>query len=296
MQAKKIVVAGDQIGWHTECLVSAFENHACEVHTFSLSECEFFIENGVRSMTLPEFGDELPDAVFVRCIPQGSFEQITFYLSALHALEARGVLIYNRAQVIERSVDKVMATFLLAQAGLPTPKTWAGIDSVRAREIIDQYIAMDKVLVMKPMFGSQGQGLQLIDREHTEPEFNLDTVYYLQEFVNNRSDQGHWCDWRLFVVGGKVVAAVERVNDHWVNNVAQGSQCRVGEVDAQMIRYAENAAQSVDAAYAGVDLIRDQQGRIWVIEVNSIPAWKGVQSVVSNDIADILAVDLLRRL
>jgi glutathione synthase/RimK-type ligase-like ATP-grasp enzyme len=47
--------------------------------------------------------------------------------------------------------------------------------------------------------------------------------------------------------------------------------------------------------YGGVDIICDQAGSYSVIEVNSIPAWKGLQSVCGLDIADLLVEDLLQR-
>lgn len=47
--------------------------------------------------------------------------------------------------------------------------------------------------------------------------------------------------------------------------------------------------------YAGVDLMRDAQGNWWVIEINSVPAWRGLQRVTAVDIAEALADDLLNK-
>ncbi len=47
--------------------------------------------------------------------------------------------------------------------------------------------------------------------------------------------------------------------------------------------------------YAGVDLIRDRDGRLQVIEVNGIPAWKGLQSVTRDSIAQMLVNDFVDR-
>ena len=59
---------------------------------------------------------------------------------------------------------------------------------------------------------------------------------------------------------------------------------------------AEAAAQAVGACYAGVDIIRDYVGNYWVLEVNGIPAWKGLQSVCQVDIAAALVNDMLARI
>ena len=47
--------------------------------------------------------------------------------------------------------------------------------------------------------------------------------------------------------------------------------------------------------YAGVDIIQDVHDQYWVVEVNSIPAWKGLQSVCSVNIAQLLVDDLIFR-
>jgi glutathione synthase/RimK-type ligase-like ATP-grasp enzyme len=44
-----------------------------------------------------------------------------------------------------------------------------------------------------------------------------------------------------------------------------------------------------------VDLMRDRDGVPVVIEINGIPAWRGLQSVTELDIAGHLAEDLVVR-
>jgi glutathione synthase/RimK-type ligase-like ATP-grasp enzyme len=56
------------------------------------------------------------------------------------------------------------------------------------------------------------------------------------------------------------------------------------------------AARAVEIDYCGVDIIRDRDGKLYVLEVNSIPAWKGLQSVVAMDIAQALADDFIAKI
>ena len=80
------------------------------------------------------------DVVLVRGIPRGSLEQVVFRVDVLHALAAAGVRSVNSAHAIERTVDKFLASTLLARAGLPTPRTpasspptrWTGLRSSAA--------------------------------------------------------------------------------------------------------------------------------------------------------------------
>lgn len=62
-------------------------------------------------------------------------------------------------------------------------------------------------------------------------------------------------------------------------------------------RLALEATKAIGADYAGVDLIRDgETDELLVLEINSNPAWKGLQSLTEIDVADVLAEDFLAAL
>lgn len=85
-----------------------------------------------------------------------------------------------------------------------------------------------------------------------------------------------------------------RRGSHWITNVHQGGQPVAVELEEQAHELALAAARSVGADYAGVDFIRDDEGQLMLLEINSNPAWKGLQSICQNDIAAELADDFLR--
>lgn len=290
----KIALITDDAGWHADRLTDAFTREACSVHPASLTDCEFSTRAGAGGWLIPGFDEVLPDGVFVRGVPGGSLEQVVFYLDVLHAMERLGVVVYNDARSIERSVDKAMMSFLLKHAGVPTPGTRAVASRERALRLIAEATCAGRRLIVKPVFGSQGKGLQLAAPDEPPPELADASVYYLQDFIVG--EDGVWRDWRLFVVGGRTIAAMERVGRHWINNVAQGSECRAAEASEEMQALAVAAAGAAGTAYAGVDLMRDAAGVWWVTEVNSIPAWKGLQSVSDVDVAAALVGDFMRRL
>lgn len=155
-------------------------------------------------------------------------------------------------------------------------------------------ITENKPLVIKPLFGSQGKGVRLIRQGDALPvpmEAHVDGLYYLQRYVD--SGEGAWHDHRVFVIQGKAIAAMVRHGESWVNNVALGGRCEALAHDAELGALAEAAAKAVDIDYCGVDIIRDRHGNLYVLEVNSIPAWKGLQGVVDVDIAQALVDDCL---
>src|SRR5262245_9531363 len=63
------------------------------------------------------------DALLVRVVPPGSLDQIVFRIDALHLVADRGLVVVNGPRCLERTIDKHWTTRLLADAGLPTPRT-----------------------------------------------------------------------------------------------------------------------------------------------------------------------------
>jgi glutathione synthase/RimK-type ligase-like ATP-grasp enzyme len=63
-----------------------------------------------------------------------------------------------------------------------------------------------------------------------------------------------------------------------------------------MAKIALQSAEALDIDYCGVDIIQAANGEYYVLEVNSIPAWKGLQSVTEQNIAQLLADDFLSKL
>ena len=56
------------------------------------------------------------------------------------------------------------------------------------------------------------------------------------------------------------------------------------------------AADAVGADFAGVDIVQSTDGRLFVLEANSMPAWSGLQSVVAVNIADAIVAGFLAHL
>ncbi|QSA96734.1 RimK family alpha-L-glutamate ligase [Methylococcus sp. EFPC2] len=288
----RIALFTDDPGWHGARLKRAFAGRGYDCAYVSLTACRMNLDGGGLPIAIPGFEAALPDGVFVRGIPGGSLEQVTFYLDILHGLKALGVPVYNDARAIERTVDKGMTSFLLKQAGIPTPPSWVVSHREEAEAIARREFAQGHQVISKPLFGSQGEGLQ----RHSGPDdlgflAESNGIYYLQRFVSTGAEPH---DFRVFVIHGRAVAAMRRCGLTWLNNVAQGGRCESVRLDdALLCRMAEDSVKKVGMAYAGVDIIRDAFGHYSVLEVNSVPAWKGLQSVSEVVIADRLADDFL---
>ena len=292
MTTARCIVFIDRPDWHSRQLGAAFTKAGVEPVFLSLRRTGFAAATGGARLRLPGFEDELPLGAFVRTISAGSFEQVTLRLGVLHALRESGLLVYNDARAIERCVDKSMTSFLLHRAGIPTPPTWAVESREAAQAIARAEASPARPLVLKPLFGSQGRGLALIESAaDLPPAETVAGVYYLQHYIGEGREG--WRDWRVFVAGGKAVAAMLRQGVTWKTNAAQGALCQAVEPDGQMSAMAIAAAEAVGAAFAGVDIIRDAAGRLHVLEVNSNPAWSALQRVTRRPIAEALVADFL---
>jgi len=298
---KRVVILTDDPGWHGARLREAFESRHVEVSFASLRECRFDLDRqgrdpDNRGVVIPGFGGRLPDGVFVRGVPGGTLEQVVLRLDVLHALKLLGVPVYNDGRAIERTVDKAMTSFVLARAGIATPATWVTESEHEARDLTARETASGGELVLKPLFGSQGVGLKRVSSVAALPSAaEYDGVYYFQRYVEPAA--AGWHDWRVFVIDGTAVAAMTRHGKDWITNVSQGARCEPADLaeHEDLRSLAEHAVVALEMDYAGVDLIRDREGRTHVVEVNGIPAWKGLQSVSRVNIAQRLVGDFLDR-
>ncbi|WP_245434593.1 ATP-grasp domain-containing protein [Methylocystis rosea] len=288
----RVAVFTDKLDWHVIRTLRALRRQGATAVAVRLSACK--IETGrAHGLIIPGFRD-LPDLAIVRAIGDGSLEAITMRLGVLHALEALGVPVLNSARAIERCTDKSMASFLLAQAGLPTPQTFAAQTLAQARAIARRECAQGP-LVMKPLFGAQGWGLRLIENDSDLPSLqDARGVFYLQRFVGPARPPFE--DMRILVSGGDIIAAMRRRSSHWITNVRQGAKPLAVEPSEREAEIALAAAAALGVDFAGVDIINDERGAPLVLEVNSMAGWSGLQRVTPFSIADRVTADALAQM
>ena len=295
-----VAIMTDATGWHTRQLQAALRARGCVGRCVDLADCRIDTSAAWHGLVIPGFGRELPGAALVRGIAGGTFEQVTKRLGVLHALRELGVPVYNDARAIERSVDKSMTSLLLHAARIATPPTWATESQPQAQRIVMRESAAGHALVLKPLFGSQGKGLQRVGQvqgvHHALPDIDhaYGSLAYLQRFVPPQSEPGF--DWRVLVIGARAVTAMRRVSAHWIHNVAQGARCEPAALTPELALPAEAAARALGMDYAGVDLMPSTApGGVEVIEVNGVAAWQGLQRVTGFNIAHAIVADLLDR-
>jgi len=283
----KIAVLSIRTGWHTDELRRAIVERG---HTPLLLPYESLVARlGAHDRAAPRLGAAEPDlfacdAVLARIIPNGSLEQIIYRIDALHWLEDAGIKVMNPPRAIERTVDKFYTSALLEHAGLATPQT---VVCERVEDAAAAFRAMGDVIV-KPLFGSMGLGMVRVSDEETAWRVfraleAIRGVYYLQRAIPHEGR-----DIRAFVIGDRVVAAIERRSAGWRTNISRGGEARAITLSPEWSDMAMRAARAVGAEYAGVDLLPADDGTVYVLEVNGIPGWRGLQTTTSFDVAGAL--------
>jgi RimK family alpha-L-glutamate ligase len=282
-----LVILAAREGWHTRELTRALEARG---HTGTIVPYEGLVASiGRRSGLRSRAADlDRADAVLARIIPSGSLEQIIYRVDVLHRLEDRGVRVMNSPRAIERTVDKFWTSTLLEQCGLPTPDTIVCDD---AEEAFAAFRELGDVIV-KPLFGSMGLGMvRVSDEEMAFRVFKtieqIRGVFYLQRAIEHEGR-----DIRAFIVGGRVLAAIERRSEGWRTNLSRGGTARPVQLPEAWTALALRAAAAVGAEYAGVDLLPATDGTVYVLEVNGIPGWQGLQEATGIDVAGALIEQL----
>jgi RimK family alpha-L-glutamate ligase len=304
-----VLILSARTGWHTDELCRALAAHGIDIHVAAYERLVAHIGAVASIRAAPQAatggaaaGDAVrvleADAVVARIIPDGSLEQIIYRVDALHWIEDRGIPVINPARAIERSVDKFYTTALLHEAGLPTPETVVCEGPADAMAAVIRILDDGAEAIIKPLFGSMGHGLvRVSDREVAwrviRTLTQLKSVLYVQRAIEHRG-----VDIRAFVVGGRVLGAIERTAaaGDWRTNVARGGTARAIELARPLRQMAVRAAAAVGAEYAGVDLIESHQGQAYVIEVNAIPGWQGLQRATGIDVAAAIVDHLVERL
>lgn len=203
------------------------------------------------------------DVVLERCINHARA------LYSLKALNDWGVRTVNRYEVALTCGDKFLTTQALIHAGLPVPRNYLAFTAESALKAIEK---MGYPVVLKPPVGSWGRLLSKVnDREAAEAILEHKellgsyhhSIFYIQEFIPKPQR-----DIRSFVVGDETICAIYRTSGHWITNTARGGRASNCPVTPEIQELSYGAAKAVGGGVVAVDLLEDQQGKLWVNEVN----------------------------
>lgn len=197
-----------------------------------------------------------------------------------------GYTVMNGVLPFMYAKNKIITMQILASHGLPIPKTMV----VRSLDHFDN--AIKEVgglpIVVKVPQASQGKGVAIVESKRSLSS-SLSVLMnhgaanvILQEYI----EEANGSDLRIFVVGGKVIASMQRnaMDGDFRSNVHQGGKGDLVDITKEEKDISIQAAQVLGLDVAGVDIIRSKRGPL-IMEVNSSPGLAGITKVTGIDIA-----------
>jgi ribosomal protein S6--L-glutamate ligase len=210
----------------------------------------------------------------------------TFYGTAvLRQLEMMGVYTPNPSDAVLRARDKLRALQILAAQGLDMPVTVFGDNPDDTSDVLA--MLGDPPHVIKLNEGSQGTGVVLAEKRSASQSVieafrGLYANFLVQEFIA----EANGSDLRCFVVGGKVVAAMQRDASagEFRANLHRGGTAQAATLSTEERQISVRAAKALGLGIAGVDLLRSKRGPL-ILEVNASPGLEGIEAATGVDVS-----------
>ncbi len=270
--------------YSTKRLVEAAHERDHEVQVLNTLKC--YMDIASHNPSVHYKGEELPpfDAVIPRI---GA--SITFYGAAvLRQFEMMGAYPLNESVAINRSRDKLRSLQILARAGVGLPLTGFANSPDSTQDLIK--IVNGAPLVVKLLESTQGKGVVLAETPKAAESLieafrGLNANFLVQEFIKEAGG----ADFRCFVIGDKVVAAMKRQGKEgeFRSNLHRGGTASLIKLTPEERSVAVRAAKKMGLNVSGVDLLRSNHGPV-VLEVNSSPGLEGIENATQRDIAGLV--------
>jgi gamma-F420-2:alpha-L-glutamate ligase len=183
-----------------------------------------------------------------------------------------------------------------ALAGIPIPTTLVqnGKDPVGAWINVSRGKWRD--CVAKLPVGSHGAGVQVCFSKDVLRGFgrlvkvmNPKQPILIQDRVGIQGDDIF--DIRVILIGGRVIGAMKRVAEPGFHNanISSGAHGEPYVLTPQMIEISERMCSVLELQIAGVDLLVDGDNKLWCIEANSAPGYRGFDQYCKANIAREIA-------
>lgn len=281
-----IILSRDRKLYSTRSLVEAAVKRGHDVRVIDHLRCFMDITSLKPTIHygVEEFTSNDVDAVIPRI---GA--SVTFYGTAVvRQFEMMGVYCVNESVALSRSRDKLRSLQLLSRKGIGLPTTTYAYYPHDIDSVINEVGGAP--LVIKLLEGTQGKGVVLAETKKAAESviqafMQIGANILVQEFVKEAGGM----DIRCFVIGEKVVAAMQRKapQGEFRSNLHQGGSASLIKITPQERQIAINSAKIMGLNVCGVDLIRSDRGPL-VMEVNSSPGLEGIETATGKDIAGMI--------
>jgi RimK family alpha-L-glutamate ligase len=186
--------------------------------------------------------------------------------------------VFNSSKTILLCDDKALTYAQFVKNNIPTPKTYVlpfsyGLNILKKYPHIEDMILAHNIsypFIIKQRHGSFGNQVYLVNNSN-ELDILLQSIGDKDLLAQEYIKEAYGIDYRVNVVGHKAVSCVMRQNKtSFKSNIHQGGiMIPIIKMDKRLQSLAIKASKSVDASFAGVDIIKTKDNKYLVLEVNS---------------------------
>ena len=288
MKKVLIVVNGyglaDGIKHQVERLKEEFSKRSVEVEIIKNTQVFAYIFEGNIKISLPKYD-------FVLYLDKDR------YVAGL--LEKAGYKLYNNIESIIKCDDKMLTHICLVDHDIKMPTTissalcYTDNGNRDYLKLVEEKISLP--MIVKEVYGSLGKQVYFAKNheELLEIENKLIHVPHIfQEFISSSYGK----DYRIIVIGGKVVAYMKRENPNsYLSNLAAGGTSSKTELPDEYLKIAEKCALILGLDYCGVDILEGPNGEPIVSEVNSNAFYEGIEKTTGVNVAGCYVDYLLKK-
>lgn len=280
---KIAILSNGPANYSTKRLKEVAKERGHEVRVIKYKECYASIEQ--NNPTVSYRGEDL--AKYDAVIPRIAANMTRYGTAIVRQLEMQGVYTVSSSISINRSRDKLRSLQLLAKYGVGIPKTIVSRNSADIDDLLDKLGGTP--VIIKLARGTHGNGVVLAETKKAAKSVlqafyltNEDgTNVLVQEFI----EESAGTDVRAFVVGGRVVASMQRqsLDDDFRSNLHKGGSGTKVKLTDDERKMCIKAAKAMGLNIAGVDFMRSKRGPL-ILEVNASPGF-GIEKITGRDVA-----------
>lgn len=271
---------GKRIAYEESRIVKAARELGYTAKVYRAYDCELYY-NGNGPEVLYK-GKKFPKVDVI--IPRVSaLMNVDLRASVVKQFELLGVPVLNDYQSILKAKNKLKTLQILSHYGIPLPKT------IVIGKNDDLKSAIKKVggapVIIKSPFGSLGSGVMIAESyraAQSAADFFGTRIVLIQQFVKESKGK----DTRVFVVGGKVVASMQRTakRGEFRSNAALGGKGKIVDIPQEYAEIALKSSEILGLDMAGVDILDTKNGPV-ILEVNSNPGFEELEAATGIDVA-----------
>lgn len=276
---KKILIIAGGGKKHLEAFKKEAGGVGVSVVTSSFSNLSYDTSDNSKRVILKVDDVDLKDfdVIYLRLIGK-RFEDASIVVDYAKKNRIKVVdKIYKNSKFIRLPLAKGLESKLLIEKGVSHPKT-----IFASLKIISQKgpLVFGFPFVIKGTTGKQGNAVwspknsdelnilmgELLPREKKGEKF------IAQEFIKAATRI------RVLVIGGKAKAAIIRPT-RWRKRFDKGEPIRKSylSVPKDLAKISQKATNSLSIDIAGVDVLKDEKGKLYILEINSAPRWDSIK-------------------